>query len=55
MGLSKGSLHGTEQHPRVSNRGELLDHIGGGSFWNHLRAAVGEDYLIEAVLFVKGT
>lgn len=27
---------------------------GGGSFWNHLRAAVGDNYLTEAVLFVKG-
>lgn len=24
----KGSLHGAERHPRVSNRGELLDQIG---------------------------
>mgnify|MGYP007106176519 CR=1 FL=1 len=33
----------------------IIEGRGGGSFWNHLRAAVGEDYLIEVVLFVKGT
>ena len=28
---------------------------GEDSFWNHLRTAVGEDCLVEAVVFVKGS
>lgn len=55
MGCVTGNLYSVEQFPRAGTRGGLWDQVGQGEEPRDQRVAVGEDCLIGAVFFVKGT